>query len=140
PMVAMVVDDEPLIRLPVGWALEDRGFEVVEVDSGDAALALFQEGVHVDLLITDVRMPGETDGFELVEHVRRMRGALPIIVMSGMPWDPGAQPSPIRRDITFLQKPASLNQLMGAIDELLGEHLRSAAPGADQVTAMAALR
>jgi CheY-like chemotaxis protein len=120
PLVALVVDDEPLIRLPVSWALEERGFEILEAGSGDEALALLEDGLHVDLLITDVRMPGSVDGFELVDHARRLRGAaLPIIVMSGLPRHPAARPSPIPGGFIYLQKPASLDQLLGAIATLL---------------------
>jgi len=121
PVVALVVDDEPMIRVPVAWVLQDHGFEVVEAGTGDEALAILQGGTPVDLLITDVRMPGKTDGFKLVEHARRLRGPLPIIAMSGMPWDPRARPSPIPRGFTYLQKPVPMDELLGTIDTLLAQ-------------------
>lgn len=61
----MVVDDEVLIRLMADDMLHDAGFEVVEACSADEAVDLLAAGIAVDVLFTDVNMPGTIDGLGL---------------------------------------------------------------------------
>ena len=79
----LVVEDEPLVRMMVCEVLDDAGYAVTEADSGDAADALIREGFHPDILLTDIRMPGTLDGFDLIRRTVERLPAIKTIAMSG---------------------------------------------------------
>ena len=80
--VVLVVDDEPLLLMNAVEMFEDMGFEVLEADRGDAALAILEQRPDVSLLFTDCRMPGMT-GPELAELATRLRPELRVVLVSG---------------------------------------------------------
>ncbi len=83
PPTVLLVEDEVLIsNLIAGWLVE-RGFAVHEVTTADAALHYIGEGGAVDVLFTDVNLPGAIDGAELARRARAMRPDLPIVYASG---------------------------------------------------------
>lgn len=98
----MVVEDEKLIRDFVCEMLHDEGFDTVDYETADEAWEAFGGGLHVNLLITDIRMPGEIDGAQLTHRVHREWPDLPIIVMSGHETKETAD---IAQELTFLPKP-----------------------------------
>ena len=80
----MIVEDEFLIRLTLSEVLSDEGYEVIEAESGDEAIRLLDEG-RVDVLLTDIQLPGVLDGRALVRQARASRPDLPVIFMTGRP-------------------------------------------------------
>ena len=78
----LVVEDEWLVRDTVARELEDAGYAVIEAESGETALAAF-EADKIDLLFTDIRLPGAVDSWRLAETVRSMRPDLPVIYATG---------------------------------------------------------
>lgn len=99
----LVVDDEPLIRALLAEELRNLGLRVIEASSADEAWSVWTSGLQVDLLFTDVHMPGRMDGSELAHRVRAERPDMPIIVMSG-----AAAPSSVPLAALFLRKPFDL--------------------------------
>ena len=82
--VVLVVEDEPMIRLALGTHLEDKGFAVREAACAADAVAILQEpGCPVNLVFSDVRMPGEMDGLGLSKWVFENRPNIPVILASG---------------------------------------------------------
>lgn len=79
----LVVDDEPLVRTMVCDMLMEAGYDVAEADSGDAADALMSAGLKVDLLLTDIRMPGTLDGGDLIRRAIGRCPSLKTVAMSG---------------------------------------------------------
>ena len=77
----LVVDDEPLILERTASMLEDLGCEVVTADCGVDALAKLKTDKRIEILITDIQMPG-LDGYELAEKAKRERPELQVIVCS----------------------------------------------------------
>lgn len=77
----LVIDDDPLIRQTIRFALEDAGFNVDEAESGVDGCIAVAEG-SFDLVITDILMPNK-DGIETIIEVKRTRPALRILAMSG---------------------------------------------------------
>jgi len=70
----LVVDDEDDLRDLVRDVLESRGFTVLDAASGDAALKILEgDFLRIDLLFTDVRMPGNLNGFALAERAKAIR-------------------------------------------------------------------
>ncbi len=78
----LLVDDEPEIREVVSTALADERYHVLTASDGYEAVRLLWEH-WVDLLITDVRMPGSVNGFQLAQQAKLMRPNLHVLYISG---------------------------------------------------------
>jgi CheY-like chemotaxis protein len=102
--VILVVEDEALVRLAAVGMLEDAGFCMIEAVNGDRALELLAADSDVQLLFTDVTMPGAVDGLALARQVRDRWPHIAIMVVSAkrMP-QTGELPAGSR----FEQKPYS---------------------------------
>jgi DNA-binding NtrC family response regulator len=112
----LLVEDELLIRMIVSDELRDAGYHVIEAANGDEALVIFTSKVSVDLIISDVRMPGALDGIGLLAIVRRTSATLPVIITSGH-----LDPEVALADgaTRFLAKPYAMELILGAVrDEL----------------------
>jgi two-component system, cell cycle response regulator CpdR len=86
PRQVLVVDDEPLVRDVTATMLEDFGCEVVTAANGHEALEKLSANDNIEVLITDINMPG-MDGCALAEAAVRMREQLKVIVLSGRQCD-----------------------------------------------------
>lgn len=80
--VVLVVDDDPLVLVVTASMLEDFGCEVITAASGNEALEKLSKERLVEILITDLNMPGMS-GYELVEKAKELREELKVIAMSG---------------------------------------------------------
>ena len=111
----LVVEDEAIIRLMIADALRAEGFGVVEAQSGDEALTLLESGTPVNLVFTDVQMPGKLDGLSLVSRLRVTRPDLKVAVGSGRSpeW-----PSPNFVDL-FIGKPYDVPRAVKRLTALL---------------------
>src|SRR6185503_10871663 len=81
--IVLIVDDEPAIRGILYDYLSEAGFNPLAVESGDDAVKLLESGQAVDLVFSDVRMPGSVDGFGLARWVMDHRPGLPVLLASG---------------------------------------------------------
>jgi CheY-like chemotaxis protein len=108
----LLVEDEALIRVMAEEDLKDLGHIVIAVSSGDEACALMQSDFAFDVLITDIRMPGAVDGWELARRVRDAHPSMHIVYVSGFAGDNHA-PVP---DSHFIKKPYRLEQLSAAVE------------------------
>jgi PAS domain S-box-containing protein len=79
----LVVEDNDDVRELAEQVLGMEGYAVQSAASGEQAMDLLREGAHVDLLFTDVIMPGGMNGLELVERARALRPGLPVLVTTG---------------------------------------------------------
>jgi PAS domain S-box-containing protein len=110
--IALLVDDEELIRLSTADMLSDLGFNVHEVPSAEAALEAISAGLEADLLITDHLMPGIT-GVQLAHIVKSRTPHTRVLVISGFAEIEGIEPSLAR-----LTKPFVQSDLEAALAEL----------------------
>lgn len=79
----IVVDDDAAVRRIASRILSEEGFAVLEASDGDEALQLAEQlGHSIGLVVTDIVMP-RVNGIELLEHLSRIRPALPVVLMSG---------------------------------------------------------
>ncbi len=126
----LVVEDERLVRETAVAILRGAGFEAVEAASAEEALRTFDVARdHIDLLLTDVVMPGMS-GVELARRMRAARPELRVLFVSGYP-DAEFEPDDRNADrVTFLQKPYAPDTLVGTLRELLDAR-KSAAPRRD---------
>lgn len=113
PKVALLVDDEQLVRDYVSTVLRQEGFKVLEAADGTDALSIVQ-GMRgtVDVLVTDVRMPRMT-GIELVRSVKTDFPALPVIYISAEAFCDGLH-DPCGH-VLFLQKPFGPQAIRDAV-------------------------
>lgn len=79
----LVVEDEVLTRLATSDVLRGHGYSVIEAASADEALSVLQSPMRVDLVLTDMRMPGELDGIGLARHLRAALPFVKIVMVSG---------------------------------------------------------
>ena len=112
--VVLVVDDEMFARLFAVQIFLDQGFTVLEAGSAEEGLDQLDRNDDVDLLFTDISMPGEMDGLGLVERVRAHYPDVALLLTSGHV-EPSAADMP--RGTLFLPKPYTAHALMSAIAE-----------------------
>jgi signal transduction histidine kinase/CheY-like chemotaxis protein len=79
----LVVDDEPSVRMLIADVLEELGFNVIEAPDGPTGLRELQSKARVDMLITDVGLPGGMNGRQLADAARTTRPALPVLFITG---------------------------------------------------------
>jgi CheY-like chemotaxis protein len=79
----LVVEDELFVRMFISDALRDAGYRVLEAFNGDEAVEILHSGAHVDLVLSDVRMPGAIDGMGLLAFIKENYPALPVVISSG---------------------------------------------------------
>jgi len=116
----LLVEDEDPVRKFGARALRNKGYKVIEAESGEAALEVLRKAAEkIDLLITDVVMP-RLDGPGLVREVREMRSDIKVIFISGYAEDAFRQRLDSESDIDFLSKPFSLKQLATKVKEVIG--------------------
>ena len=117
----LLVEDEDGVRAFSARALRNKGYEVLEARSGEAALEQLNDRQRaIDLLITDVVMP-KIDGPTLVREVREQRPNLKVIFISGYTEDAFRKRLDQDAGIHFLPKPFSLKQLAGKVKEVMRE-------------------
>lgn len=114
PPTVLVVEDEMLVREVIAAELLDAGFDVIEAETAGAGLALLQTRPAIDLLFTDIRLPGGQDGLGLAREARQLRPELPVIYATGYTPDaltmvPGGR---------LLRKPYRAQQVLDAMAAL----------------------
>ncbi len=105
----LLVDDEALVRASTAQMLHEIGFTVTEASSAEEALAMIEEGLAFDLLVTDHLMPGMT-GVDLACELIRRRGELAVVIVSGY-----AEAEEIAVDLPRITKPFRLEDLASII-------------------------
>jgi PAS domain S-box-containing protein len=112
----LLVDDDAVVRRSTQRLLVHRGVTVVSVDSADHALeALASSATPFDVVLTDHAMPGRT-GFELLEEIEKRFPAQRVVLMSGFTDDDNLRHTFSNREVPFLAKPFTLDELMQALE------------------------
>lgn len=114
PRRVLLVEDDLMVRLITAEGLRDAGLEVAEARNADEALSYLAGGGKVDLLLTDVEMPGPLDGVQLAQRLRARQPDLPMIIVSGRAAPPGA--AALGR---FIPKPYNVAHLTDVVTALL---------------------
>jgi two-component system cell cycle sensor histidine kinase/response regulator CckA len=112
----LLVEDEVLISEPVCDALVEGGFEVYVAENADTALRYLEDGEAIDLLFTDINLPGNLDGAELASRARELRPDLPVVYASGR-FDASEIGSLVPRSV-FVNKPYDLDDICRLIRRL----------------------
>ncbi|MGD9649988.1 MAG: response regulator, partial [Dongiaceae bacterium] len=115
----LLVEDEDPVRAFSSRALRNKGYQVLEANSGEAALQLLTEQKpKIDMLITDVMMPG-MDGPALIREVRKTMPDIRVICISGYAEDALRSRIGADENIHFLGKPFTLKAFAGKVKEVM---------------------
>ncbi len=110
---ALLVDDEDVVRMTTADMLTDLGYDVVEANSGEAAMRQIDDGLPIDILITDHLMPGMT-GADLARSFNNRRPGKPVLIVSGY-----ADAEAIAPDLPRLAKPFRQAELVNMLSTML---------------------
>jgi DNA-binding NtrC family response regulator len=109
------VEDEFLVRMLISEELRTADFHVIEAVDAEEALAALHSGIRVDLIFSDVRMPGPIDGLGLLAAVQQGFPEMPVIMTSGHLQRDTAFDAPT----AFLPKPYTFSQAIKLIEDRL---------------------
>ena len=122
PVVATVtillVDDEPSLRAVVGRLLKQAGYDVLEAGDADHAVEVFGRSRRIDILLTDVTMPGR-NGRQLADELTSSNPSLRVIFMSGHYQDPVLEARVASDTVAFIEKPLSKEELVEKVRQVL---------------------
>lgn len=124
----LVVDDEPTLRAVIRRCLVRQGYNVLVAEDGQRALALAKSSGAIDLLITDVVMPGIT-GLELGRLLLLERPELRVLFISGFTFEEAVPATDLTKGMAYLPKPFETTTLTAKVQELLGASTSQRAPG-----------
>ncbi len=108
----LLVDDELVVRTVLAGELGDRGYSILEAESGRHALGLVEAGEQMDMIVTDLSMPG-MDGVELIRAIQAKSPRLPAILLTGYAGDAATLTigKRVNGPVIVLRKPISGAQL-----------------------------
>ena len=113
PMV-LIVDDSPEVAEVTSSLFEHLGYDTDYRDSADAALQLLEEGTRIDLVFSDIVMPGPIDGVGLAREIRSRYPKLPVVLTTG--YSDAARAAPA--DLKILHKPFDIAALRGVVQDM----------------------
>jgi len=117
----LIVDDEPLLLLGLSEFLQQSGFNFLEAANADEAIVVLQHNDSgIDVVFTDIRMPGSMDGVGLAKWIRRNRPGLPVLLTSG-----NAMNSDVARDLCedgpFSEKPYDFDVVLQRVQQAIAK-------------------
>src|SRR5450631_4326621 len=114
----LVVEDEMLLRMRAVDMVEDAGFTAVEAVNADDALAILESRTDIEMLFTDIQMPGSMDGLKLAYAVHERWPLIKIILVSGqLKLTEGDKPV----DSRFFGKPLEVKQMIAEMQDMIGK-------------------
>ncbi len=115
----LVTEDDPFVRAYVVGTLEELGYRVIAAQDAREALTRLSEGAEVDVLFTDIVMPGGMNGWELAERAQQIRPALRLLFTSGYALETLVARGRIHRETAILNKPYRRPELARRLREVL---------------------
>jgi len=122
----MIIEDDEAMRSLLEDFFEEEGFETDSASNGADALRILSKD-PLDLIVTDIRMPGLT-GLDILPRLRRLKPETPIIVMTAFGSEDVRRRSLERGATTYLEKPIHLSQLRTLIHEMISEKEKRVSP------------
>lgn len=116
----LVVEDEAIVRMLLVEALREQGSTVLEAEDGNAALTILASPTGIDLLVTDVGLPG-ISGQQIAETARSMRPHLKVLFLTGYAGNADTDKEVLGPCTRLLGKPIAIDQFLAQVYEILGE-------------------
>jgi len=117
PPIVLIVEDDLILRMRSVDIVEDAGYTPVEAVDADEALGILQSRSDIELLFTDIQMPGSMNGLQLAHAVYARWPQLKIILVSGQLRLSSAE---IPRDSRFFGKPLESAQMITEMQDMIG--------------------
>jgi signal transduction histidine kinase len=112
----LFVEDDALVREAVVRGLEESGFEVLVAATGDRALEMIEAGLEIDVVFSDIVMPGKLSGIDLAGILRERRPKLPVVLATGYTDQRATVPG-----VQVLAKPYEMGQLVELLSNLASQ-------------------
>jgi PAS domain S-box-containing protein len=117
--VVLVIDDDPTIRMLVAEVLAEAGYAVIEAPDGAAGLKVLDSNARIDLLITDVGLPGGMNGRQVADAARVSRPNLKVLFITGYAENAVIGQSRLERGMFVMTKPFQMELLSRRIREII---------------------
>ncbi len=117
----LLVEDQDIVRIHMAGLLERMGYHVTSAATVTQASAILSADMSINLVFTDVNLPGGESGLELGEHVQKMRPGLPVVYMSGYSDTVAGADKVLREGQNFLRKPFRRNELAKVLQQALAK-------------------
>ncbi len=118
----LVVEDDPAVRMLVVSVLDDLGIKSTVAVDGNAGLAILQSDLRIDLLITDIGLPG-LNGQQLARLARELRPSLLVLFLTGYAEGAALAPTDLKPGMRLMTKPFELTNLASTINDMLASKL-----------------
>ncbi|MFH5926483.1 hybrid sensor histidine kinase/response regulator [Roseomonas xinghualingensis] len=114
----LIVDDEATVRMLVTEVLQELGYSAIEAADGPSGLKVLQSDVRIDLLITDVGLPGGMNGRQMADAAREIRPELPVLFITGYAENAAVGNGQLEAGMHVLTKPFPMELLASRIKEI----------------------
>jgi CheY-like chemotaxis protein len=118
----LVIDDEEVVRGLVLDVLEENGYAALEASDGASGLRVLQSSARIDLLITDVGLPGGMNGRQLADAARELRPGLKVLFITGYAENAVIGNGHLDPGMEVMTKPFSTTALGNRIRDLIDQH------------------
>jgi len=117
--VVLVVEDEPDVRMVIVDVLSDFGYTILEVADGRSGLHILEAGIHIDLLLTDVGLPGGMNGRQLADAARQRRPDLKVLFATGYAESVAVGNGRMEQGMQVMTKPFELDALAARVQSMI---------------------
>lgn len=115
----LIVDDEPTVRMLISDVLDELGYAAIEAADATSALKVLQSNVRLDLLITDVGLPGGMNGRQMADAARQHRPSLPVLFITGYAEKAAIRSGDLGPGMHVLIKPFAMEDLVSRIEFII---------------------
>jgi signal transduction histidine kinase/PAS domain-containing protein len=115
----LIVDDEPAIRMLVAEVLSENGYHIIEAEDGASGLKVLQSEARIDLLVTDVGLPGGLNGRQMADAARATRPALRVLFITGFAENAVVGNGHLDTGMSVITKPFAMSALANKVRELI---------------------
>jgi len=119
--VVLVVEDEAAVRMVIADVLSDLGYTVLEADDGRSSLSIVESGVRIDLLLTDVGLPGGMNGRQVADAARQRRPGLKVLFITGYAENAVVGSSRMEQGMQVMTKPFAVEALAARVQGMISD-------------------
>jgi signal transduction histidine kinase/CheY-like chemotaxis protein len=117
--VVLLVEDELAVRVVVAEVLRDLGYTVLEADNSQSGLRIIETRAHIDLLLTDVGLPGGMNGRQLADAAREQRPGLKVLFLTGYAESAAIGNGLMEQGMEVMTKPFDLEKFVAKVERMI---------------------